>query len=152
MKKLITRIPVAFNITRSKVTTLLVFLLLIVLQVDAQVDTVKKFIKFTDYGRPTQVKYECTIFSNGDTICKEMGKGSSQGWNDSAKVELTVQEQKLLELVRQLNKIENEITKFIIDNGGQELLNTKQQVIGALAVLSREYGIDLQALLKKVQK
>lgn len=96
-------------------------------------DTVKKFTKIVDFGKPTQIKYECVVLSNGDTVCKEQGKGFTQGYKeqtDSTKTEFTVQEQKLLELVKQLNKIENDITKFVIDNGGQELLNTKQQIIG----------------------
>lgn len=49
-------------------------------------DTVKVFTKIVDYGKITQIKYECVVFSNGDTICKEQGKGSSQGQSDTTEI------------------------------------------------------------------
>ncbi len=64
---------------------ILITILLIAGNVFSQ-DTVKKFTKIVDFGKPTQVQYECIVFSNGDTLCKEKGKGNAQGVQDTTEI------------------------------------------------------------------
>lgn len=126
-----------------------IILLLIAVSTQAQ-DTIHKFI---NYGTPKQVHY-IGIIKGNDTVWKEAGKGISQGFEDSAKVEvkLSPEEKELIDILKALDKTNNEITKFVIDNGGQQLLDNKQKLIGIIEMYQEKFKINLQELIKRISK
>ena len=80
---------------------LITIIILLIASVSFSQDTVKKYYKIVDFGKPTQIKYECVVFSNGDTICKEQGKGFSQGYKEQTD---TLEVQQELQNVQKLYK------------------------------------------------
>ena len=131
---------------------IVILILLIAVQIQAQ-DTVKKFIKIVDFGKQTQIKYECIVFSNGDTICKETARGMAQGLSDSTKTELSDNEKEILYFLNELQKIDDKV-KEIQNNANKQLAEleaSKQQLIGVLTYTSKKYGIDINELIKKLR-
>ena len=50
---------------------LITIIILLITSITYSQDTVKKFIKIIDFGKPTQTQYNCIILSNGDTVCEK---------------------------------------------------------------------------------
>lgn len=67
---------------------IVIILLLIAVQVQAQTDTIYKFV---DFGKPTQIKM-IGIIHGQDTVWKEVGKGSSQGYKEQTDTNEVIQE------------------------------------------------------------
>ena len=131
---------------------IVILICLIAVQVSAQ-DTVSKFYKIVDFGKPTQIKYECVVFSNGDTVCKETARGMAQGLSDSTKTELSDNEKEILYFLNELQKIDDKV-KEIQNNANKQLAEleaSKQQLIGVLTYTSKKYGIDINELIKKLR-
>ena len=141
----------------TKLKYLYILIILCIASIGNAQDTTR-FFKIVDFGKPTQIKYECFVIHkyNGeiDTVCVEKGKGSSQGFSDSTKIELTDNEKEVLYFLEQLNKIEQEQKKVTDDANKkmQELNDSKNQLIGVLTYTSKKYGIDINELIKKLQK
>ena len=120
----------------------LLLAIILLIAVSTQASDTTKFYKIVDFGKPTQIKYECTVV-NGDTTCKEMGSGKVQGLSDSTKIEISAEEKEVLTYIVEIEKIETEMTKKQKD---------KEALITIVQYLSQRYKIDIQELIKRVSK
>ena len=111
-------------------------------------DTCKKYV-ITNFRKPNQkvdtVYYLCDTVKSGNKVTGDKvtkAELRAGGMQDTTQT-LTAEEQEVLYFAEQIQKIETQM---------QELERTKQQLIGVLTYTQKKYNIDLQSLIKRVQK